>query len=579
MVEGGREKRIQEKDRYIEVWDRLQKRALDQAEKKPIEWWREQAWKEREITGKCGPIAEQVRDAALRSPRAFVQFTNQQDDEGNVIELADFHLDVISAMRQHTPACIILPLEHGKTYLSSIVVPLMDWAEWPNATECRIYWNESHVKKQILRLMQQVEYNEELQKIFPWIRRPTSEDKSKQWGTEGFSIGGRTLADRSFEPLTARGFSVGNRYSVVAADDWVTRGNCSSVVEQDKLDDHFHQAVMSMAQRVKRESKYGTKWGRCYLTGTLYDRRDVNYRVSAEFTKKGFKSLVYRVYPKGRGHRDIVLWPEGRPPEYIEEMEQRLGPRNFRLRMMNQVIEEGMQCFPDEQVEAATQENYEYGVLPLGSVAVIGFDPASGKTTSASADPAIVLYAEVDDPDPEPKWGELADLREKRASGPRAFTSHFVKWQRLQGYDFPKQCGEIINWARYYQLPVVIESNTLQKSYKDYISQVAPDVKVFLRHTGSNVMDPEDGIETFSDLFNAGRMIIHAGKAPWEEMRALTTQLVEWPQSRKKDLLMAFWFGKYFMAGRQRRRTSTNIQHNIPQYVEDSLWYWEQQAI
>lgn len=568
-------------DENATIWSGLVRQANELAERKPIEEWRAKAWEEREAVtndGKPGPIAVAVREAGLWSPRAFCQFVSLLDDEGEGIELADFHIIVVRAMRQWNPTAIFLPLEHGKSWINSILVPLMDWAEWNNSTSCRVFWNQAHQLKWSARLMGIVEYGDDITQIYPWIRKPTNDDRSKRWSMDGFAIGGRTLPDASFESLTARGYSTGNRYSRTGCDDWVTTGNCQSIPVQDRLDEYFRTGPMTMGQKVRRQSKFGTAWGSTFYCGTFFTRFDVGYRTYHEFAAQGYKVLRYDVFPDvvGTPNDSEVLWPEARPKEYIDQMKRRLGTRVFNMRMRNMVVDEGMQTFPEEAVEKACQENYHFGEIPANAQSIICFDPASGSTTRYAADPAIAIYSEVDDPAPEPEWGQLPDLQEKRQKAPRAFTSHFVEWKRLIGFDFPKQCNFIIAWARARNLPVVIESNNLQRSYKEMINKMAPDVKVHLRRTGEDIMDPDEGIETFGPIFENDRAIIHSGGAPPDELKALTTQLIEWPQVRKKDVLVAFWFGRYFLQRRQRRNVSSRMAVQLPGYVEDHLWFWDQ---
>lgn len=574
-MQAGRDTRVARNDRASEIWSSLVDKAEQLRAKKDIDAWRQKAFGERE----GGPIATAVRDAALYSERAFVQFANLCDDEGVLIELAPFHIRVIRGMRQEHPACIVMPLEHGKSWLSTILVSLMDWAEWENASECRIYWNDTHVTKWLLKLQDQVEFNRELQHCFPWIRRPQPGDRSRQWSTDGFSIGGRTLPDRSFEPLGARSYSTGNRYSGrVGCDDWVNRGNCASATEQLKLKEYFFSGPMTMTQKVRRQSKYGTKWATCFLDGTFFDRRDVNYKTFYEFKNLGYVALRFDVFPNGRRSisRKEVLWPAERDFDYIMRKRKEMGERIFNMRMRNLVVDEGMETFAEDRVLAACMDIYQFGKIPEQSYSAIGFDPASGSTSRFSADPAIALYSEVPDLPDERELGPLASIeRHEEERTEQSFTAHFVQWKRLTGYDFPKQCQEIVQWARWFNLPVIIEKNATQRAYKDYLKRIAPDVRVYNHHTGANRDDPDSGVETFSPLLENDRMVIHAGHAPRDELEALTTQLIEWPQSDKKDLLMAFWFARLFCIKRHHRRQfRTTMRTDLPSYLDGIGDYW-----
>jgi len=558
-MEAGRANRIYKNDRRLATWEKLKQQADQLAEEHSLEWWRNQARKDPD-----GEIAQRLRRAGLRSERAFVKIANIHD-RGKVWELADFHVDVVRAMRRNDLSAVFMPLEHGKSALNSILVPLMDWAEWPEATECRVYWNQSHVVRWIGELMNHVEYNDELHKVYPWIRKPWPEDRSRHWSSEGFSIGGSMSPRRSFEVLTARGLSTGNRYSRTGCDDWVNSGNASSIAVQDGLEEYLLSGPITFGEYEHPESEYGTRWGTTFYDGTFFDRRDVGYRFYHWCVANGFAAVKFDVYPLGAGFPNVVLWQEGRPPEYIERKKRELR-KMFNKRMRNIVVDEGLETFTADDVEYACEASrnaggeWRYGKLPDGCHAMIGLDPAAGSKTRYAMDPALALWAEV--PDVDDQGMETG-----------SFTGHMVAWERLHGFDFTKQCDMAVEWARRYHLPLVIEKNILQGSYKSYITKMAPDVQVYDHQTGAEKWDPDDGVETFSPLFANHKLVIHADRAPEDELRALVTSLVEWPQTTYKDILMAFWFARSKMRRRQKINSKPRVLE-LPDYLRDVSSYW-----
>lgn len=552
-------------DLRIEAWESLKTLSYAFAEKRSLESWRNAAYSQRanRIRKEDGEDTQLLRQAALSCPRAFCQIVNITDEQGNVWDLEDFHVQIVHAMRRSEAAAIFIPLEHGKSATNSILVPLMDWAEWPDSTSCRVYWNKSNLLKWIKKLMGEVEYNDDLHKVFPWIRKPIkNEDRSQNWSTEGFSIGGRTMMDRSFEVLTAKKFSTGNRYSRIGCDDWVNTGNARSLVEQDKMEEYFGTGPMTFGSAIQKPSQFGTKWGTTFYCGTFFDKRDVGFRLFTKFQKEGKTTLKFDVYPKGIEYPETVLWPKARPPAYIERRRIELGRRVFNMRMRNLVLEKGTETFAQEDVDDATQEHFRFGELPDRARAIIGFDPAVGSIKKNAADPAIALYAEVPVLD---DYGNVTD----------SWTAHFVKWESLVGYDFHKQCQAIFQWCDYYKLPVSIEKNTLQASYRQHMNRTYPSVKVYDHQTGAEKWDPENGVETFSPMFENHHAIIHAGGAPHDELQALKTQLVDWPQSQKKDIMMAFWFARSRLQRAKKIQESNRaFADGLPGYLGNYATYW-----
>ena len=550
FMEAGKPERVASKDRRLEAWLNVRAAAQDFAKENPLEVVRAEA------EGKTLNI---LRTTALRSERAFVQICNITH-QGKVWDLADFHVHTIRAMRQQDPVAIFLPWQHGKTALSSRLVPLMDWAEWPDATECRVFWNQSNAKKAIQTLKNDVQFNSALHKVFPWIRKPNPEDPAQNWNESGFSIGGRSDAINSFEVLTARGESVGNRYSRTGCDDWANSGNGSSLSIQNRLMNYLLSGPMTFREYTDLPSPYGTKWGTMFYDGTFYDLRDVGYRFYQWCKEHEHTAIRFDVYPLGAEHPTQVLWQKGRPPEYIEDMKKQLL-NMFNKRARNIVMAEDEVVFSDKDVDAACEASRKtgglcaYGKLPAGARAIIGLDPGSGSTSRHAADPAIALYAEV-------------PSRDRDGNETGEFDMHFVKWSRLHGFDFVRQCAVAVAWAREFRVPIVIEKNATQGSYKSHIRSNAPDILVYDHQTGSSKWNNEDGVSLFGPSFKTGHAIIHADGAPEDELQALVEEFKDWPQPRHQDIIMAFWFAKSGLPKNSVGTGSLPTRLQLPSYVQ-----------
>lgn len=237
--------------RFNTMWNNfaeLLRLAEERVLRKSIEEWRELAYNDTDAEGKGGKIANLVRDAALRNPRAFAQLCDIRDEDDEPVVLMDFHIESLAAMRRsERPACILLPYAHGKSWLSSELVPLLDWAEYPAATEGRIYLDEDLAKKWTGRLQQRVEENESLQHLFPWIRKPRRNDPCfKIWSTDGFAIGGNPIKQRSFEPHTIKSSKTGFRFSRTGIDDVVSDKEAATVSIQDTYESYIKAVALSM---------------------------------------------------------------------------------------------------------------------------------------------------------------------------------------------------------------------------------------------------------------------------------------------------------------------------------------------
>jgi hypothetical protein len=526
-----------------------------------VDYWIEAAWAdynhEKETPGK---LTQAVWDAALCSVRSFVQWAGLQDDDGKQFVMKPFHVRTLNSLRRNRQTVALLPFEHAKSVLVSYIIPMMDWCEWKDCSQIRVYLDDDSRMKAVDRLKQQVEYNERLQKLFPWFRRPRKGDKSNRWNQKSFSIGGRTIADAGFRAFTIKAGRIGHRANRVIYDDIVTSTECDSESVQKRNYDSILASGQTTPQTSTHQSRYGTSFTTFGLVGTLFSPIDANSRCWENFQiqerkgRKDYKTLRFDIFPQGEANADIVLWPEWRDSKAVHEMKLRLGPRVFMMRCRNRLQHEGLVTFPEDKVLAAMHDGeagkpyLEYGKVPPNCDIVIGFDPAKGSTSRWAKNPAIVLYGLRNLADMTP-YGPF--VLPDRPEGPQPIWQHYIiKWKRLYGYDFTRQIDEIINWQQEYNCPVAIEMNNQQIHYWDYLKQIAPHIPVVDHETGLNKRNADQGVDTFAPLFYNGMIAIHAGGAPLDEVDAFRKEWIQWksgptPRGEFSDLVMASWIARY----------------------------------
>lgn len=551
-------------DRWWSAFASLVDRAQQLAARTPLEAWLNQAYNEcdhADVLHGGGSVARAMRDAALSGVRAFAQVLELRDDDGVALVFEDFHVITVRAMRESVdPASILLPFQFGKSVLSSEIVPLMDWCEWHNCTQGRIYHAENHVSKWIGRLMQHVEYNDNLHRLFPWVAKPVKGDMCFGiWSTEGFSIRGRTIKDKSFEALTIAAGKTGLRYHRTGVDDVVVSKEANSVPIQERNYGYLTTGVFTTEQRTTRTSKYGTVFPGQFQVGTLFEMNDTNYQVHEYAEEHGWPTIRFDIYPQGERaakEKGIVLWPRVLPYEKCRKLEIKLGISAFEKRCRNFVRTGGHVTFPMDQVKRAESDAWEWGVVPANTRAMIGFDPGSGKITRDSKNPACVVYGEQDlaiTAGPR-ELGILQDVRDTDADEAteeldywRDTLVHIVEAHRLRGYSFPQQVEFIANLATRLQLPIAVEENNIQSAYGEEIVRRFPWVRIICHTTHDNKRDPKQGVETFQPLFARERIVIHARNAPIEDLTNLRMEWVLYPGGARTntDMVMAAWIAKF----------------------------------
>lgn len=510
------------------VWSELTKRAFILAKQfDPLDVARQEP--------------EACAKIALTSPRAFAEFCGLQGDDQEPLKLMGFHVQVINAIRTKELVVCLLPAQHGKSALSTMVIPLLDWAENCEATQIRAYQTVKDFSVPMTRkIMGEVENNQAIKVLFPWIRKPERGDPcEKMWSTNGFSLGGKKVVEYSFRPITPGASTVGVRADRIIADDWVTEKNCSTPQTQDRYYNYFHTGIMTMRRKTEWRSKYGTMWGTSAAVGTIYDRQDYLARVSKEWKAhientgdKTRRVLRFSVYPKLHSRaRGEVLWPHKRPLDWVNNEEAQIGRRGFRMRYLNLPMEDEEVVFREQTVRDACSMDWVYGEQPPNSRVIIGYDPGKGsKRPGVSVNakfPAVVVLAFRPDP--------MNDARQY---------CHVLEWHRWS-VSQPEQVRRLIEISRRFQSSVVVEDNATQRSYSEWISEQAPDVRVINHTTGAVKHDVHDGVESFQPLFDNGLMVIHCQGAPAADIKAIADEWMEWPQGRYTDLVMACWMARY----------------------------------
>jgi hypothetical protein len=581
--------------RFASMWNlyaELVDRAEDKVMQQPIEKWRELCYNDTDKdTGKGGDTANLIRDAALFNPRAFVTLCDLRDEEGNPIVLKDFHVDMLAAMRQTTrPAMIQAFWGGGKSWNSSTIVPLMDWAEWPVATEGRIYLDEDTVKKWTGRLMQIVEENDELHKLFPWIRKPTRNDPGhKIWSYDGFAIGGNPIKQRSFEGHTIGSSKTGMRFFRTGIDDVVSDKEAATASIQDRNLSYIKKVALTTRQILKRpRSKYGTVFPSIYTVGTPYDRGDVNVRLEDEYRQKGYKVVRVPIFISDDSARP--RWAERDTPATIRYMKEEMGERAFNMRCRLKVGGREHSLFPEQDVDFAFKDGrYDpvlatWATVPPNTKLILGLDPGSGNrpTHHGARYPAWVLYGVEDRNQWRPERGTMHLMRDSdhmNAYGQPVAESapdlqhHVIQWDRMEGIGMHSQCKILADLARAYGCPIAFEDNGVQIAYGEEIARIAPDVKTICHTTGMNKRDPAQGVDQFEPLFTNRKISFHASGAPPDKLKAMRDELINWKGSSEKtsgftDLIMALWIARYqFNLNIQIARPLEVRQRVVPDYV------------
>lgn len=585
--------------RFPRMWNlyaELVAKAESTVMQRPIEAWRTLCYNNTDpVTWEAKPIAAIIRDAALFNPRSFCALVDLRDEEGYPIVLKDFHMQMLAAMRQTSrPAMIQCFWGGGKSWLSNTIVPLMDWAEWPAATEGRIYLDEDLVKKWTGRLMQIVESNDALHQIFPWISKPRgpaygrkADPGHKIWSYDGFAIAGNPIQQRSFEGHTIGSSKTGFRFNRTGIDDVVSVKECSTASIQDRNLEYIKGVALTTRQITQRpRSKYGTVFPGIFTSGTPYDRVDVNVRLEQEYRERGYKVVRIPIFV-GHKQSERPRWPERHTAFTLAAMREEMGARAFNMRCRLQVGGRTTSLFPESAVDFAIKDGrsdpnrFDWCVVPQQTKLIIGFDPASGNKPQhhGAKYPAYVVYG-LRDLSAGQRYNTAQLLRDYGDPQPVApvqadLYHHVIQWSRLEGVGFHSQCKLLVDLAHVYNCPIAFEDNGQQIAYAEEIARLATDVKTICHTTGLNKRDPQQGVDQFEPILLNQRLVIHAEGAPPDTVKALRDELVGWPTWNFSDLVMALWIGRHqFALHIQQSAPVAVTRRQMPAYVKRFTRQW-----
>jgi hypothetical protein len=241
-----------------------------------------------------------------------------------------------------------------------------------------------------------------------------------------------------------------------------------------------------------------------------------------------------------------VLWPQQRPLEKVYELRERLGPDAFAMRCRNIASAgHGVRVFNSAHIDEA-KTDYPFGTPPPGIRLMVGFDPAKGKRTKFAKNPAAMLIG----------------------VNPANGLHHYIKWQRLRGYNQYDQTKVLVNWAREYRCPIAMEDNYDKDVYFEHLKTLDPSgaVRIICHTTTTNKRDPIDGVSRLINLFERRQVRIHTGNCDPADWTALRSELNHWPNGMFSDLLMALWVVEFQLA-LHTQPVASAVQPVLPGYV------------
>ena len=461
--------------------------------------------------------------------------------------LETFHLRLIHTATTEPRGLILYPAQHGKTTLVSTLLPIWAMCGNPNIQIGLIAKNQAEATSIVLSIQNELCSNEALIRDFGNFK-PGHED-NKPWALNKMSIAQRTSGGK--EPNIAAFGSgskavLGHRTHWTICDDVVDEKNSATPEQRAKVKEWFMQSVRTMNLPGMRTTVVGT----LFDPGDLYSdiREIVNPATGEQIWMTQHEDAIVNE------DRKNTLWPAKWPWVELMALKAEMGTVSFNKRLRNIAVDESRMVFKEAFVRGGFYGREQYpGCLDTSFTAgwwdhsmkrIAGFDPAIGAGRAAKFCAHVTLGLGSCAKHDSCVW--VIDLERDQMS-------------------LPQQCDLILEQHRKYELhKSIVEANSYQVGlYQELRRRMEESGALYAidPHYTTRVNKPnaELGVQAMSPWFENGRVHIPwADPASRRRMSQLVDELVQYPDYRTTDTVMAFWFAWKNLQDPGARVTSSN---------------------
>jgi hypothetical protein len=473
------------------------------------------------------------RNQLIRYPAAFLLYyfqTALQPEPGHEGVLEDFHLRLIDTASKEARGLILYPAGHGKTTITSTLLPIWAICKDPDYRVAIVAKNEVDAKGIMRAIHAELLGNPRLIRDFgPFL---DSEDKAKAWAIERIDVFKKQVnrKEGSIQIYGSKGNVLGKRFDWVICDDVVTEKNSATPEQRQSMREWFNLGVETMPEFLD---------SRLTVVGTLFHPEDL-YHDIRDLVYPDTGEHIYTVQYEDAivdEEAHTTLWPRRWTWDRLMAQKVKMGTLDFNKRYRNIAVDESRLVFRAEYVEGGyvgkekfpgcLDRSYSVGDYSDNWKRVAGFDPALGVSKIAKFCAHLVL-------------GEGTCEKHERC--------YWVIDLLRDQLTMPQQIDHIMEWHQLYDLfSTVIEVNAYQVGLEQGVKQRCEEQGLMFRiephhTTRNNKPDPEIGIGGMKPMVERGMLHI-----PWADptsrvrMQWLVDELIQYP-GRTTDTVMALWF-------------------------------------
>lgn len=369
--------------------------------------------------------------------------------------------------------------------------------------------------------------NRRVQRVFPHLRPGT------KWANNAINVARPTeRKDYSVQGVGVGGNVLGSRIDRLVFDDILDFENTLTKASREQVINWVKSTPMSRL----------TPSARVIAVGNAWHREDAMHWMS-EIDGWAFHKLPLLDPSTGE-----CAWPDRFPPERIEEIRARTGPREFGRMYLCEPRDDAESRFRSEWLIKACQRGagkrmqHQLYEVPQGAKVLTGVD--LGVRTRDKSDPTVFATVLAYDN------GDYELLN--------------IEGGRWDTFEIVKRAGDHQNR---YASTLIVEDNAAQYYLVDILRQsgLTLPIKNFTT-TAKAKRDPIYGVEALANELALGRWVIPsidgtiAGTEP--EVRKLLNNMLDYlPQSHTGDYLMAVWLAR--QAKKVKGNKASVGKHNL----------------
>lgn len=531
---------------------------------------------------------------SLHSPMFFAQYYlgyNYAEHQAAWMDECERLMKLAKSKNSKEKLLLLAPRDHGKSWLS-IALTVRTLCLNRNAKILWISASAGQAEKR-LRMVKQFFMNERIIEDWGSDDLPPFKTEDSKWvQTQIYLVRPDESVDPSVEATGSGGSITGGHVDMIICDDLEDNNTVYSAGVREKTREWMRGTVQPMLSRggfmliVGTRKHFDDLYAHIIKDPTFNVRNDpavIQFPESFSFemgVDPQGRDIITNVVVKGTSR---VLWPEGRPIEYLLRERQTVGSLLFAREFMNQVQSEDAAAFKMEWLEQAKQRgiNFAFGEIPaVEDLQIVQAWDLALLTDAKKADDQDSDYTVGT------TWG-------KDRQGNR----YLIEQVRVRGLT-PIALQRLIvsQYEKYKELVscVMIEKNAFGQLHLLSLQQNTDlPLKQHLTTAGAK-SSPWTGVPSLSALFENGKVVFPYRDA--ESQRVVDTlcqELFGLGKERHDDTVMSLWIAECAMksAGFQygvsfddqttydsfgKKVTSRNVRLDYEEQVEEAhmskLW-------